>query len=136
MTKAIWVLIILVVGYVGYLLFNQWDKARLEHDGRKPAETATGMVSGDGLAGMPNQLEAGYRAAKGNGPTAFRAWFTANEKSLTDPRKAWIEMELCVAMTRENPAEAKKIYLAVKSRVPPSSPVYAKVKELEKTFGP
>ena len=35
MTKAIWVLIILVVGYIGYLLFQQWDKARLEHEGRK-----------------------------------------------------------------------------------------------------
>lgn len=135
MTKAIWVLIILVVGYIGYLLFQQWDKARLEHDGQKKTEAAA-LVTGDSLAGMPGHLDAGYRVAKGNGPAAFRAWFVANEKFLADPRKAWIELELCVAMTRENPAEAKKIYAAVKSRVPPSSPVYAKVKELEKTFGP
>lgn len=135
MTKAIWALIIVVVAYIGYLLFQQWDKARLEHAGQKPEQAAV-LASGDSLAGMPHQLDAGYRAAKGNGPAAFRAWFTTNEKLLADPRKAWIELELCVAMTRENPAEAKKIYTTVKGRVPPSSPVYAKVKELEKTFGP
>ena len=135
MTKAIWVLIILVAGYIGYLLFVQWDKARLEHAGQKP-EQAAALASGDSLAGLPYQLDASYRAAKASGAANFRTWFTANEKLLADPRKAWIELELCVAMTRDNPAEAKKIYAAVKSRVPPSSPVYAKVKELEKTFGP
>lgn len=133
MTKAIWVLIILVVGYIGYLLFQQWDKARLEHDGRKKEE-AVAVVNGDSLAGMPYQLDAGYRTAKATSPAAFRTWFATNEKLIVDPRKAWIELELCMAMTRENPAEAKKIYAGVKGRVPPSSPVYGKVKELEKTF--
>jgi hypothetical protein len=135
MTKAIWVLIILVVVYIGYLLFQQWEKA----NGRDPAQreaAAAAVVHGDQLAGMPGTLEPAYRAAKDRGPVAFRNWFTANEKLLADPRKAWIELELCMAMTRENPAEAKKIYVDVKSRVPPSSPVYEKVKELEKTFGP
>ena len=135
MTKAIWILIILVAGYIGYLMFKQWDKARLEHAGQKP-EQAAALASGDSLAGMPYQLDASYRAAKTSGAANFRAWFTANEKLLADPRKAWIELELCIAMTRDNPAEAKKIYAAVKGRVPPSSPVYGKVKELEKTFGP
>jgi len=133
MTKAIWVLIILVVAYIGYLVFQQWDKARLEHDGRKPEQAAV-LATGDGLAGMPYQLDASYRAAKASGAANFRTWFNTNERLLADPRKAWIELELCVAMTRDNPAEAKKIYAAVKGRVPPSSPVYGKVKELEKTF--
>jgi len=135
MTKAIWVLIILVAAYVGYLLFQQWDKARLEHDGRAKEEAAA-VVTGESLAGLPSQLDASYRAAKSSGAATFRTWFHTNEKLIADPRKAWIELELCVAMTRDNPAEAKKIYTAVKSRVPPSSPVYGKVKELEKTFGP
>lgn len=135
MTKAIWALIIVVVAYIGYLLFQQWDKARIEHAGQKPEQAAV-LATGDSLAGMPYQLDANYRIAKGNSPAAFRTWFAANEKLLADPRKAWIELELCVAMTRENPAEAKKIYAVVKGRVPPSSPVYGKVKELEKTFGP
>ena len=131
--KAIWVLIILVVGYGGYMLFQQWDQARLEHDGKKKAEAAA-VVTGESLQGMPYQYEPALRSAKDKGPVAFRAWFAANEKILADPRKAWIELELCVAMSRENPAEAKKIFTSVKSRVPPSSPAWSKMKELEKTF--
>ncbi len=133
MTKVIWILIILVIGYGGYLLFQQWDKARLEHDGQKKAEAAA-LVTGESLSGMRQELEAGLRNAKDKGPVAFRAWFSANEKLLADPRKAWIELELCVAMSRENPSESKKIFAALKKRVPPSSPVWPKMKEMEKTF--
>lgn len=133
MTKAIWILIILVVCYGGYLLFQQWDQARLEHDGKKKAEAAA-AITGESLPGMRQELESGLRIAKDKGPAAFRAWFTANEKLLADPRKAWIELELCVAMSRENPSEAKKIFAAVKKRVPPSSPAWPKMKEMENTF--
>jgi len=133
MTKAIGVLIILAVGYVGYLLFLQWDKARLEHDGLQK-ESAAALVQGDSLPGLPWPLEQGYRTAKERGATAFQAWFKANQQALTDPRKAWIELELCVAMSRQNPAEAKKIFAGVKDRVPPASPVWPRMKELEKTF--
>ena len=133
MTKAIWVLIILVVCYIGYALFQQWDKARLEHDTGKKAEAAAAVV-GESLSGLPYQLEQSLKTAKDRGPVAFRAWFSVNEKQIADPRKAWIELELCRAMSRENPSEAKKIFAAVKSRVPPSSPVWPRMKELEKTF--
>ena len=133
MTKLIWILIIAVAGYVGYQLFQQWDKARLEHDGKKSEETAA-VVSGESLQGMPFQMEPAFRSAKDKGAVAFRTWFNTNEKLLADPRKAWIELELCVAMSRENPSEAKKIFARVKSRVPPSSPVWPKMKDLEKTF--
>ena len=131
MTKAIWVLIILVIGYIGYLLFVQWDKARLEHEGRKNEPTT---IVGDSLPGMPYQLDQSYRTASTAGPVAFQTWFNANERLLADPRKAWIELELCRVMFRQNPAEARKIFANVKGRVPPSSPVWSRVKELEKTF--
>lgn len=133
MTKAIWILIVLAVGYVGYALYQQWDKARLEHDGIRKAEAAA-VVTGESLPGMAYQLETALRSAKDKGPVAFQSWFTANEKTLADPRKAWIELELCVAMSRENPSEAKKIFARVKARVPPSSPVWPRMKELEKTL--
>lgn len=131
MTKAIWVLIILVIGYIGYLMFQQWDKARLEHAGRKNEPTT---IVGDSLPGMPYQLDQSYKTAKGTSAAAFQTWFTTNERHLADPRKAWIELELCVAMSRQNPAEARKIFANVKARVPPSSPVWSRLKELEKTF--
>lgn len=133
MTKAIWVLIILVVGYIGYLLFLQWEKAQADHDNQRK-EAAAAVVQGDSLPGMPYQLDQSLRTAKETGPAAFQTWFTTNERLLADPRKAWIELELCVAMARSSPAEAKKIFASVKSRVPPASPVWPRVKELEKTF--
>jgi len=133
MTKAIWVLIFLAVGYVAYLLYLQWDQVRLERETGKKNEAAAQVV-GESLAGLPYQLEQGLRTAKERGPTAFRTWFATNERMMADPRKAWVELELCVAMSRENPAEAKKIFANVKNRVPPSSPVWPRIKELEKTF--
>jgi hypothetical protein len=133
MTKLIAVLIILAVGYVGYLVFQQWDKARTEHDNQRQAQAAVNVVP-ESLPGMPSQLDQSLRTAKEKGPAAFRAWFNTYERQLADPRRAWIELDLCVALARENPAEAKRIFAGVKGRVPPASPVWPKMKELEKTF--
>ena len=133
MTKAIWVLIIVVVGYIAYALFQQWDQVRLDRETQRKS-AASAVVQGDSLPGMPYQLDQSLRSAKDHGPVAFRTWFSTNEKLLADPRKAWIELELCVVMSRESPAEARKIFANVRARVPPSSPVWSKVKELEKTF--
>lgn len=133
MTKLIAVLIILAVGYLGYLVFQQWDKARTEHDNARQ-QAVTAVVTPESLPGMSYQLDQSLRAAREKGPAAFRAWFNTYERQLADPRKAWIELDLCVALARENPAEAKRIFAGVKGRVPPASPVWPKMKELEKTF--
>jgi hypothetical protein len=133
MTKLIAVLIIVAVGYLGYLVFQQWDKARTEHENQRRAQALVN-VAPEALPGMPYQLDQSLRTAKEKGPAAFRAWFNTYERQLADPRKAWIELDLCVAIARENPAEAKRIFAGVKGRVPPASPVWPKMKELEKTF--
>lgn len=133
MTKSIGVLIVLAVCYLGYLLFQQWDKARLEHEQQRRTQTAVNTAP-EALPGMPYQLDQSLRAAREKGPAAFRTWFNTYERELADPRKAWIELDLCVALARENPAEARRIFAGVKARVPPASPVWPKMKELEKTF--
>lgn len=133
MTKLIWVLIIAVVAFVGYQLYLQWVAVQAERAGKKEDPVAV-MVSGDSLPGLPAHLEAGYRAAREKSPAAFRTWFNANERQLADPRKAWIELDLCVAIRRDNPAESKEIFARVKNRVPPASPVWPRMKELEKAF--
>jgi hypothetical protein len=133
MTKLIAVLIVVAVGYLGYLVFQQWDKARMEHDNARQ-QAAVAAVTPEALPGMPSQLDQSLRTAKEKGPAAFRAWFHTYERQLADPRRAWIELDLCVALARENPAEAKRIFAGVKSRVPPASPVWPRVKELEKAY--
>jgi len=132
MTKLIWALIIAAVAFVGYRVYLHWAKIHEERDGKVEAPVVA--VSGDSLPGMPAHLDASCRAARDRSPAAFRAWFTANEKQLSDPRKAWIELDLCVAIRRDNPAEAKEIFARVKKRVPPSSPVWPRMKELAKAF--
>lgn len=132
MTKLIWALIIAAVAFVGYRVYEHWAKIQEERGGKVEAPVVA--VSGDSLPGMPAHLDAGCRAAREKSPAAFRAWFNANEKQLSDPRKAWIELDLCVAIRRDSPAEAKEIFARVKKRVPPSSPVWPRMKELERAF--
>ena len=132
MTRLIWALIIAAVAFVGYRVYLHWAQIQEERGGKK--EVPVVAVSGDSLPGMPAHLDEGCRAAKNKSPAAFRAWFNANEKQLSDPRKAWIELDLCVAVRRDSPAEAKDIFARVKKRVPPSSPVWPRMKELEKAF--
>lgn len=132
MTRVIWALIIAVVVFIGYRTYLHWAMLQEDHDGRKPTPIVN--VSSGSLPGLPEQLDASFHAARDKSPAAFRAWFNANEKQLADPRKAWIELDLCVAIRRDNPVEAKAIFARVKKRVPPSSPVWPRLKELEKAF--
>ena len=133
MTRLIWVLIAVAVAFVGYRIYLHWAQIQEERGSSRKPVLVVG-VSGDSLPGMPAHLDASCRAARDKSPTAFRAWFNANEKQLADPRKAWIELDLCVAIRRDSPAEAKEIFARVKKRVPPSSPVWPRMKELEKAF--
>jgi hypothetical protein len=64
----------------------------------------------------------------------MRNWLKAYGAQVQDPRKAWIEMDYALALMREDPNEAKKVFLAVKERTPTNSPVYPRVLQLEKTF--
>jgi hypothetical protein len=51
-----------------------------------------------------------------------------------NPSKAWIELDYCTLIAREDPAEARRLFAAVKERTPASSPVWDRVKKLEKTY--
>ncbi len=74
------------------------------------------------------------KAAQQKSPAAFRKWLKTYDKALQDPRKAWIELDYCVAIAREDPSEARRVFAEVKKRTPPSSPVWPRVKALEKTY--
>jgi hypothetical protein len=55
---------------------------------------------------------------------------------IQDPRKAWIELDYCTLLARENAKEARRIFADVQQRTPTNSPIYWRVKKLEPTFGP
>lgn len=134
MTKLITILIIVAALWGGWQLFVYWDKVKQEDEVAAKKKAQSEITSGEQLSGMPNSLESSYQVAKNKGGAAMRNWLKLNGRSVQDPRKAWIELDYCIAIAREDPAEAKRTFAAVKSRLAPSSPVWPRVKQLEKTY--
>jgi hypothetical protein len=134
MTKLIAALIIVVVLYAGWEVFLYWDKVKHEEEITQKQTQAAETISGDQLSGMPYQMENSLRAAQSQGATGLKNWLKAYGKSIQDPRKAWIELDYCVAVSREDPAEARRVFADVKARTPQTSPVYPRIKRLEATY--
>jgi hypothetical protein len=83
---------------------------------------------------MPYQLSDSFHAAEAQGATGLGNWLKVYGPSVQDPRKAWIELDYCVQIARDNPAEARRIFAEVKQRTPPSSRIWPRIKELAKTY--
>lgn len=132
MTKLITVGIIVLVFYFGYRLFLYWEQVRDERDLQEA--TAKAVVRPESLPGMPYQLEASLQAAQRQGVNIFRKWLETYGPRIEDPRKAWIELDYCLLLAREDPKEARRVFAEVRKRTPPSSPVYPRVKQLAKTY--
>ena len=133
MTKVIAALIIIVVLWGGWELFLYWDKVKNE-DETKQKQEAAAMVIGDTLPGLAYQLEASLQTARKQGAAGLTNWLKAHSQSVEDPRKAVIELDYCVALFRENTTEARRVFAAVKERTAPTSPIWPRIKKLEKTF--
>ena len=132
MTKIISAFIVIVVIFCGYQLFVYWEKVRDEEQLQK--EAAKRALNPESLPGLPYQLYESYNRAKDKDTASLRAWLKTYGPQLQDPRKAWIELDLCVALTREDPAEARRVFKSVKERLQPDSPVWPRVKQLEKSY--
>lgn len=133
MTKLITAFIIIVVCYCGYHLFLYWESVKSEEQTQRK-EAANLAQQAENLPGLPPQLQESLRLAQQQGTSGMRNWLKAFGSQVQDPRKAWIEMDFCVAIAREDPAEARHIFKSVKDRIPPSSPVWPRVKQLEKSY--
>jgi hypothetical protein len=133
MTKLIAAVIIIAALYGGWELFLYWEKVKNEEETQKK-QAAAAVVMGDQLPGLPYQLDASLQAARKRGAAGLRDWLKVHSQSVEDPRKAWIELDYCVAVSREDIAEAKRVFASVKERIGPASPVWPRMKELEKTY--
>ena len=133
MTKIIAAFIIIVVVWGGWELFLYWEKVKNEEE-TKQKQDAAAMVNGDTLPGLPYKLEASLQAARKQGAAGLKNWLKTHSQSVEDPRKAWIELDYCVAVAREDTAEARRVFATVKERTPQSSPVWPRIKQLEKAF--
>ena len=132
MTKLIWALIIVVVIYIGWNLFQYWEKVDNEEATKK--REAAALLNPAALPGMDYALEQSYQIAQQHGVVALRNWLQAHDKDIQDPRKAWIELDFCVAITRDDPTEARRVFKAVKDRTPQNSPIQPRLKQLESSY--
>jgi hypothetical protein len=132
-TKLIAALIVIAVLYGGWNLFLYWEKVRDEKESVRK-EAAAAVVPSDNLPGLPTGLEQGLQAAKRQGPAALKNWLKTYGNSVQDPRKAAIELDYCVMIAREDPAEARRVFAAVRERTGPASPLWPRIKQLAPTY--
>ena len=133
MNKIISVLILAAAIYGGYRLYLFWEQVKAGEDLAK-SEAAASDVKPENLPGMPGKLAPSYEAALKQGPAVTGRWLATYGKMVHDPRRAWIELDYCAAIAREDPTEARRVFATVKERTPPSSPVWSRVHQLEKSY--
>ena len=83
---------------------------------------------------MPSGLEPTLQAAQTAGAPGLKNWLKQYGRVVGDPRLAWIELDYVNMLRNDDPAEARRVFAAVKKRTTPASPVYERVKQLEKTY--
>ena len=130
MTKLISILVVLVVLFCAWQGFKYWEKVKNEEE----QQAVSREMNPDSLPGLPYQLTESYNKAREKGTAAMRAWLQAYGNMVQDPRKAWIQLDFCVSIARENPAEARSVFREVKERTSPASPVWPRIKQLEKSY--
>jgi hypothetical protein len=125
--------ILLIVGAIwgGYRLLSYWVVVKAD---KKEAPAEVQPASGSQLPGLPPTLEGPLQAAQQKGATGLKIFLVQYGKTISDPRLASLELDYVVLVARENPTEAKKVFAKVKQRTTSSSPVYERIKQLEKTY--
>jgi len=133
MKALISIFIIVLFVFCGWKLFSYYQKVEAENDSRQKVE-AGADIKPENLPGLPYQLYTSLQTAQNNGPTGLRDWLKAYGAQVQDPRKAWLEMDCSLALLRTDPNDAKRIFKAVKERTSTNSPVYPRLRQLEKSF--
>ena len=113
-------------------LWEYWDK--VNHEKQKAQQESGQLQDSRTFEGMPPQLEQPLEQARQKGPETFKQWLDHNRPLIKDPRLAAIELDYVVAITRSSPVEAKRIFADVKNRIPETSPLYRRIRAMEKTY--
>ena len=131
MDKLILIAILVAAALGMRELSRYYDRVKKESgEGPKVEESAEPK-----MPSLPTpQLENSLQQAMAGGAAAFGEWISKYGQLAPEPRRAAIELDYAQMLVRSNPAEAKRVYEAVKARVGPDSLVYGRVKKMEKTF--
>jgi len=131
--------LLLIIGAIwgGKRLYNYWEtvKVKKETEDRGGAPPPANAASASAvLPGLPVNLEASLQAAQKLGAAGLKHWLTLYGPYVSDPRLAAIELDYIVLISSTNPQESRRLFSLVKQRTPTNSPVYPRVKRLEKTY--
>ena len=128
-------LALIVAAFMGFRRFQAYYRAVESRTASN--ETASASVSASlpaSLPGLPQELEPSLEVVTRQGASSLKKWIDYYRPRLADPRLAWIELDYVMMVSRENPAEARQVFLSVKERISSQSPVYPRIKQLSKTF--
>jgi hypothetical protein len=137
MRQVLGILLIIAAIWGCKELYNYWEqvKARTEAEDRGGAPPAAAVPAAPAtLPGLPANLESSLQAAQKQGAAGLKNWLKLYRPYVSDPRLAAIELDYLVLISSTAPQEARQIFAAVKQRTPANSPVYARIKQLEKTY--
>ena len=133
MRYVVGLIIIIGLALGAWQIHEYWGNFK-EKEPVNAAPTPPQDVAGDQLPGLPPKLQPLLEIARNRGASGLRDFLAKYDKSIDDPRRAWIELDYVVLLAQGSPGEARREFAKVKSRIQPDSPVYNRVKQLEKTY--
>jgi hypothetical protein len=134
MKALISVLIVAIVGFVGFRLFDHWEKVKERRVLEERAARGK-TIKPEELQGLPWQLNQKYQEVQAD-PKKLGPFIESIRKvqGVHDPRLAWIELDYVVLVSATDPVEAKRVFQAVKKRTPTDSPIYPRIRSLGKNY--
>ena len=128
------VIIIVGLSLGAWQIYQYWGTFKNKETQSTAPAAPQASFGGAGLPGMPSRLESALDASEQRGANGLRDFLTTYGKTINDPRLAWIQLDYVVLVASSDPAEARRVFGLVKSRTGTDSPVYSRVKQLEKTY--
>lgn len=128
------VLLFLLVATVGFGVYRISLIYRSIPSDESTREKAAPVVTDESLPALTPPLEASLAAATQAGPQALCQWLVQHGGWIPEPRLSGIQLDYAQMLVRSNPAEARRLYAAVKARTPPNSPLAPRLKQLSRTF--
>ena len=132
MLRLIIIALLVWGGY--YVVSSLTNRYKAIEKKEEPAASQPANVPSSDLPGMPYQLQASLDAAHAQGPAALKRWLDANRRYIQDPRLGDIELDLAMALMRQNLPQAREIYKNVKARTPANSPLQARLQRLSRSL--
>ena len=126
--------IVALLVWGGYYVVTSLSSRYQAIEKKETVATQPANVPSSDLPGMPYQLQASLDAAHAQGPAALKRWVETNRRYVQDPRLGDIELDLAVALMRQNLPQAREIYKNVKARTPANSPLQGRLQRLSRSL--